>query len=144
MLFSFVALRTTERTIKMAVAPVRRSRLRTRFPDKRLRSAAGLKVCSNRLRATGARPRGTAGPKRRVQPHKSEMSQPCGAGGVVAGKLRGTPPTETGPIGLGCRAIRLRITADSRLRVCLVGMEEVTSGAIAVCSESTFAISVEI
>ena len=65
-------------------------------------------------------------------------------GGVVAGRLRGAPPSETGPTGLGCRAIFLRTTRDSRLPACLAGMEEVTSGVIAFCSESTFAMSVEI
>ena len=70
-------------------------------------------------------------------------SQPCGVG-VVAGKPRGAPPIETAPTGLGCRAIPLRTTPDSRLRARLFGMEEVISGAIAFCSESTFAMSVVI
>jgi hypothetical protein len=70
-------------------------------------------------------------------------SQPCGAG-VKAGKPRGAPPIETTPTGLGCGAIPLRTTPDSRLRARLFGMEEVISGAIAFCSESTFAMSVEI
>lgn len=69
--------------------------------------------------------------------------QPCGLG-MVAGKLRGAPLTEKGPKGLGCRAILLRTMPDSRLRACPFGMEEVTSGAIVFCSESTFAMSVEI
>jgi hypothetical protein len=32
---------------------------------------------------------------------------------TVAGTLSGAPPTETGPTDFGCRAIRLRIAADS-------------------------------
>jgi hypothetical protein len=74
----------------------------------------------------------------------SRRFQPSGAG-VIAGKLMGAPPTETGPTGLlGSRGIPLRTTADSRLRVRPVGMEEVISGVMAFCNESTFAISVEI
>src|SRR5665213_1060548 len=72
-----------------------------------------------------------------------DRSQPCGSG-VVAGTLRGAPPSETAPTGLGCRAILFRIIPDSRLRARPFGMEEVISGAIAFCSESTFAMSVEI
>lgn len=74
---------------------------------------------------------------------RSLVLQPCGAV-VVAGKLIGAPPTETGPTGLGCRAILLRTTEDGRLRACPVVMEEVTSRVIAICSESTFDISLEI
>src|SRR5205085_1763496 len=51
--------------------------------------------------------------------------QPCGFA-MVAGKLRGAPPIEIGPTGVGCRAILLRTTRDSRLRARPVGMEEVT------------------
>src|SRR3954451_10820445 len=60
-------------------------------------------------------------------------------------KAYGSSSTETGPTGLlGSRGIPLRTTADSRLRVRPVRMEEVISGVMAFCNESTFAISVEI
>ncbi|MET4295519.1 hypothetical protein ABIB06_005898 [Bradyrhizobium sp. LB8.2] len=60
---------------------------------------------------------------------------------IVAGTLKGAPPTETGPIDFDCGAIRLRIA--SRLRARPLGMEEVISDIIALCSESIFAISVD-
>lgn len=65
-------------------------------------------------------------------------SLPC-AGAVVSG----APPTETGPAGFDDRAHFLWVITDSRLRARTFGMEEVISGAMAFCSESTFAISVE-
>ncbi len=93
-------------------------------------------------RAAGHQPTRAGARDRSLAPH-SRVLQLSGIV-MVAGRLKGAPPSETGPTGLGSRAIFLRITRDGRLPACLAGMEEVTSGAIALCSESIFAISVEI
>src|SRR5436309_15833860 len=102
-----------------------------------MRCAQGEGCRAGARRAKADCPGGTEAPRLAL------VLQPCGVG-MVAGRLRGAPPSETGPTGLGCRAIFLRTTRDSRLPACLAEMEEVTSGAIAFCSESTFAIRVEI
>ena len=101
------------------------------------RSTAICKMAPIRARRLQTK---NAGPEPRAYLYFPVL-QPCGLG-VVAGKLMGAPPTETGPTGLGCRAILLRATEDSRLRAC--PMVEVTSRDIAVCSESTFVMSLEI
>ena len=63
---------------------------------------------------------------------------------MVAGNVRGAPPSEIGPTWVGCRAIFLRVNRDIRFAERLVEIEAVTSGFIALFSESTFAISKEI
>jgi len=55
--------------------------------------------------------------------------------------LRGAPPTETGPKGLDNRDVFLRDAG--RARAFGRGIEEVVSGVIAFCRESTRAISEE-
>ena len=69
--------------------------------------------------------------------------QPCGLD-MVAGTLRTAPPTETGTDRSRCRTILLCPGRDGLFRACLVGIEEVTSVAVAFDSEPTFAISMEI
>ena len=74
-------------------------------------------------------------------------SQPAGlcdgpntdAGAVVSGAR----PTDLGTSGFIERANRLRANPDNRAGARAFGMEEVISDVTALCSESTFAISVE-
>src|SRR6202007_1221671 len=78
-----------------------------------------------------------AGPKFRALPTRPK-TYPAPDSGAGAG-LRGAPPTETGPKGLGNRDAFLRDASWGRAFG--RGIEEVVSGVIAFCRESTRAIS---
>ena len=89
-----------------------------RAPDRRLRNATdhpdgyGDRLSRGVLRSAEGR---SPDEKREAEAPRLAVLvlQPCGLD-VVAGGLSGAPPSEKGPIGLGCGATFLRAIRDSR------------------------------